>query len=203
MAEDRNQNEDPLLGLMAAGIMEPRPTMARVLGMELDEGARLAMVAFSVALSGIGYALTGGITSGLEAAGFPPVPAALGYFALIFGALLQYLVFSGLINRIGGAIGGKADAQQSRTTAAWWMFATAPLQLLQAVAIGIAPPPLASLVMFGTSIFMLWLLAAYVTEAHGFQSTGMTFGVVVGVSLVIAMILSSFLAGMMPEAIPQ
>ncbi len=178
----------PLGVMVAEGYSAPRQSMARVLALRPDESERLLMVGIGIAVGALGFALLGdrGEESG-------PQPIIVQYLATIMTGLFQYYVLARIIGFIARAAGGVGDQDADRTLVAWWALVTAPLPVIMMVAIQNVESPLATLFLFGAAILTMVLLAAYIAETHGFQSTARVCGAMIGLLMVFSFVLTSII----------
>lgn len=174
--------------MVAEGYTSPRRSMARILGMQPDERARLLMVAIGIVISSLGFVALG---QRAEEAG--PDSVFLGYIVAVLAGLLQYYIFAWVIGTASRAFGGEGDREQDRTLVAWWALVTSPLPVLMVVGMQKGESPVAALLMVGAAILSFVLLAAYIAEVHRFRSTARVCGAIMGMLLVLSLVLSSLL----------
>ena len=178
---------------IAEGYVDPRRSMARLLapGYGIEIGFQIVVLAYLIQAI-LGFFVTGERT----AAG----PLLIGHaFALGFQMLL-YAIMALAVQGAARFFGGKGTLQDVFLVLAWHFLVTSllsPVILLSLSTTGSVsgiPAGAVALLLFVTAV-SLWLLAAYLAEAHGFQSTGSVFAVVIAVPVVIGLIAAIMLPG--------
>lgn len=193
-----------ILSRIVEGYTAPARSTRRILDTGIGMDAILLMVLFS-------YLVTAIITTA-----FSGLPDGMSFGFHVRGIILQFVtffVYSTLIYHIGRMAGGTGDRLQTYAALAWHALVTSfltPFMLGLGGAMpdaGITPENQAEvmadlqgpllLAMFG-GIISLWLMASYVRELHGFQSTWSVLGALVigaiGMGLFV-MIIGGGLAG--------
>ena len=99
--------------------------------------------------------------------------------------------------------GGRGDFLGAATSIVWLNAATIAIQILQLVALVLAPP-IAGIIAIATLAWLLWAFSCFVAELHGFASPAVVLGVVVltGIVLVFALTFLAALAGFAPQGAP-
>ncbi len=193
MPDDSGLSPSRLGALIVEGYSAPRKSMAYVLAMRPDEQARLLMVGIGIVVGALGFALLGDRgEGGAQGAGI------LGYVATVIAGLLQYYGFAWIVGIVCRAAGGAGDRETDRTIVAWWALVTAPLPVAMMLAIRAGDSPFAMLILLGSAILSLVLLAAYIAEAHRFHSTGRVCGAIMVLLMIFSFVLSSILPMPMP-----
>lgn len=180
-----------LISMVLLSYRAPRVAMRRVLDMIAGfEGVALIFgVSFTLsALLMLAIAQIGGQGGG-----------DIGYLiSNFFFSLIGYLVAVALVFWVGKAFGGRGRFLDVATAIAWHSLVTVIFTPLVAVATmpGIGDGALgllavAQIAMIGV---ILWLMANFVAEAHGFRSALRVALVLIGGLLVIGFVLSLFLA---------
>lgn len=182
-----------LLALIAEGYTAPRQSMARVLSMRPDESMRLMMVGIGIVVGALGFAALGerNVEAGQGGVIF-------GYVVAVLAGLLQYYIFAWITGTVSRAMGGQGDREADRTLVAWWALVTAPLPVVMVLAVGAGQSPFAVFVLFAAAILSLVLLAAYITEAHGFTSTARVCGTIIMLIMIFSFVMTSLLPPFMP-----
>jgi len=121
-----------------------------------------------------------------------------GYVLTVLAGLLQYYIVASVTGTVSRAEGGQGDREADRTLVAWWALVTAPLPVVMVLAVGAGQSPVAVLVLFGAAILSLVLLAAYITEAHGFASTARVCGAILMLIMIFSFVVTSLLPSFMP-----
>jgi len=182
-----------LAALIAEGYTAPRQSMARVLALRPDEPMRLMMVGIGIVVGALGFAALGERTAEAGQGG-----VVFGYVLTVIAGLLQYYIFALITGTVSRAMGGQGDREADRTLVAWWALVTAPLPVVMVLAVGAGQSPVAVLVLFGAAILSLVLLAAYITEAHGFTSTARVCGAILMLIMIFSFVVTSLLPSFMP-----
>ncbi|TRD20752.1 Yip1 family protein [Palleronia caenipelagi] len=180
-----------LVRLAAQSVKAPRPTMRRLLDLNLPASvlwhALALVIVLSVILAELGNIL---IRAALPPGMSPPVflsPVLFG--ALQFAAMV---VIIGLVDRVGRAMGGKGDFAGALMTVTWVQAIMVLLQIAQSLMLFIAPP-FAGLLLIAGVVLFFYLLSAFVAELHGFASVGRTFAMILFVMVGVALAISFFL----------
>ena len=186
MPQDNTPASLGLGALIAEGYMAPRRSVARVLALRPDEGERLMMVGIGIAVSALGFALLGGQGEDVAAGA-----VAMGYLVTVLAGLFQYFILARIIGFISRLAGGTGDPEDDRTIVAWWALVTAPLPVIMMASLRNPESPLAVLFLIGASILTMVLLAAYITQAHGFKSTARVCGAMICFLMIFSFVLTS------------
>jgi hypothetical protein len=96
----------------------------------------------------------------------------------IIGALLQVaetLVISFLIDRIGRIFGGRGTFHDALTMVVWYK-AVGLIVVAITILLMFTVPTLAAVFFFVLFFWMIWMLANFVTELHGFQNPFIVLG---------------------------
>lgn len=122
-------------------------------------------------------------------------------FAAVFRSMgAQFMVFLGVSFLgwfIGAQFGGRAGFDQVAAVVGWHTLASLPIELILLVALvafGAETGGLTPLLILVGVIYILYLFAAFLSEAHGFQQVGVvmaaSFGVLVGVGFISMLVLT-------------
>ena len=132
------------------------------------------------------------------------------YVVGVIGSALSFLAFAWPVYGLGRVFGGTADFQQSCTVVAWYSiidkFVFVPLtakveKLLAAVKAGpmteetaLAMQGDAGIVM-ACGMFLLWVLASFIAELHGFVSVIAVAATTIGVMMGALLFFAAFTGG--------
>ncbi len=165
--------------LVSDSLVSPREAARTVLAVGLSRDlliqAAAAVTAAAVILSYLAMVFRPGQVDQVSAAilANPLLGAAVQFGIILIAAFVTA--------RVGNMFGGRGDLDGALAIIVWL---NAMLVLIQVVQLGvlIVLPPLAALIALATVIWLLWALANFVTELHGFQNP---FFVLAGVILTI------------------
>ena len=114
----------------------------------------------------------------------------IAFLANSFGwHMLETIIAAYLGWRLGALAGGGANFRELLGLAGWWTLASAPLMALSQLVLLLSAPgsaPLGLVVMTVATLYIFYMLAAFMAEAHGFESEGSVF--VVMIALAVAMV---------------
>ncbi|QIE55338.1 hypothetical protein G5B40_07635 [Pikeienuella piscinae] len=184
-----------LIELLLQSYRAPRVAIRRVLDAVNSYEAVALIFGLAFALNTILVVIVA-VAGGQSGAGLGFVASNLAFSLVAYGLAVI------LIHRIGAALGGRGSLRDIAATVAWHSFATVIFAPLVAAAtlpdIGAGAAGLlaiAQLVMVGV---VLWLLANFVAEAHGFASAlrvaGGLFGGVFIVGFVLSLLLPNLIS---------
>ena len=181
-----------LMQLAIATIRAPRPTLSRLQELNLPRQALwealFLVVVVSVILAELGnLALVALAPAGTDAAQFLS-PFAFGAIQFVILALSVVL-----IDKVGSAMGGHGRTEDALLAVVWLQFVMICLQIVQTLFLFILPG-IAALILIGGLVLFLYLLTAFVTELHGFESQGRVFAMIVFVMIGVALGLSLILS---------
>lgn len=191
--------QDDLVRAVRETLVRPRETAREILGRGLSWEAVVLLAAAGIVFDLLFLHL---LLSVLPPALRRPELLALGFTPA--GVILRigaFLIGAALVRWVGGLFGGRGDFRRVATAIAWAGFATSVL-LAVGFLFQLLLPPLAALADIALSILRLWILAAFIAEAHGFASTARVAGAIVGASVVLALLLILLVAmagGPVPE----
>lgn len=188
-----------LADLVKLTLEDPRRGVRAVLNLGIPLPARTA----ALLLVAVGSAL-------LTHLGFLVLPPSEDpVMAFITGsplrtAVVQWVILACtvvLIDRVGRARGGTGNLADALLIVVWVQVIMLGLQLVQLVALLVAPP-LAMIIYLGGLALFFWLLTNFIAELHGFASRGAVFvGIVVtgfAVAFVLILVLTLIVG---PEAL--
>ena len=112
-------------------------------------------------------------------------PVALG----LVQAMLLFLVTHG-IDKIGRIFGGQGSFDGALAVMIWLQFIFICLQVIQLVFIIIMLPAIADIIGILAFALFFWLLANFIAELHGFQSTGQVFVMIIVTLIALAFALT-------------
>ncbi|MEM1419150.1 MAG: YIP1 family protein [Pseudomonadota bacterium] len=106
-------------------------------------------------------------------------------------ALFQFWIVSSLAWFVGVQAGGKATRRQIMGVVGWHTLATAPLAPVLSVAMAVTVQQHASifapLILIATGVYVLYIFAAFIAQAHGFKSIPQVMFATFGVSIAVAL----------------
>lgn len=190
---------DRIVDLARRSLEDPRAAARHLLALDVPLPARTAglllMAVASALLMQLGFIL------------LPPADDPVSRFMTespLRSAAIQWLILAAsvlLIQRVGQAWGGVGNLADTLLVVVWLQVIMLSVQLVQLLALLVAPP-LAGLVNLAGMVLFFWLLCSFIAELHGFTSRlKVFFGVLFvsfAVALVIVMLLSLVLG---PEAL--
>ena len=172
---------DSLVSQGFRAFREPREAAADVIALgvprEVLVPALTVIVILSVLLNAVGEMVA-------------PTPlAAITHFQMSVFLLILFVSFAAAVYKVGQALGGLGEWQDSLLLAIFFQAVFLPAQVLQVLLI-IVLPPVASL--FGLAIFLfgLWVNVNFIAALHGFPSLAKALGVLVLASFVVAFIMA-------------
>jgi hypothetical protein len=188
-----------LVDLMKLTLQDPRRGVRAVLNLGVPLPARTAalllMAVGSAVLTHIGFLLL--------------PPASDPVMAFITGsplrtAIVQWVILACtvvLIDRVGRARGGTGNLADALLIVVWVQVIMLALQMVQLVALVIAPP-LAVIINLGGLVLFFWLLTNFVAELHGFASRQAVFVGIAVTGFAVAFVLVFILVLILgPEAL--
>jgi hypothetical protein len=153
--------------LVSDSLVSPREAARTVIALGLSRDlliqAAAAVTAVAVILSYLAVLVRSGKADQVSAAILAnPLLGAAVQFGII-------LIVAFVTARVGAMFGGRGNLDGAFAVIVWL---NAMLVLIQAVQLGalIVLPPLAALIALATVVWLLWALANFVTELHGFQN---------------------------------
>lgn len=172
---------------LRASFRDPRGVARALIGLNLGPatgGMALALVAvLSALLSSLA----------LRLAPLLPDPAVAAVFAsplllvLLQGGVL--LATAMLVHAVGHAFGGKGRFSDALVLMAWIEAVLLVLQVAQIAAL-VLLPPLADIAGIFAVVALLWLMAHFVAELHGFASAGAVLMGLIATFLALSMALA-------------
>ncbi len=179
-----------LVRLAVRTVREPRPVFAELRALSLPRDvlwqALAAVVIVSVILAEIVNMVLAAALGGPAGQAFLSPLAFVGIqFAILALSVL-------LIDRVGRMMGGTGDLDGAVLAVAWLQFVMVCLQIVQSAVLLVFPVGAALIVLAGVAVF-LYLLTAFVTELHGFDSKGRVFAMILFILMGVALGLSFLL----------
>jgi hypothetical protein len=162
--------------LIVDSLVRPRLAARRVLEMRLPFAV---LVEAALAVTSVGMIL-GFIAVRLNAAALDPSTAFILGNPLI-GALFQLGILAVgvfFVVRIGRLFGGTGDTGGALAIIVWLDLVMVLIQAAQIVSL-VLFPPLATLLSLAAVIWVLWAMANFVGELHGFDNTVVVLGGVI------------------------
>lgn len=171
-----DQSFDPtpaaLFGLVLATLRTPRPTLRRLLALELPTDV-LWTALFAIATAAV---LLGQVTALVLVPGEETIDsvflAAPLLMAGIQAVVLVITVFA--MHHIGRLMGGAGRLQHSLAALVWLQFVMLAVQIVQTAALLLSPFLAEVITLAGLGI-LLWLFTAFVAEVHGFRNLALVF----------------------------
>lgn len=183
-----------LAGLVKDTLRDARGTAQRLMraGVPAQAGwigaAVIAVV--SAILAHVTFGLMAARQGGGAALPSPLMTAAFQYVVLVVTVLG--------VHHIGRRFGGRGSFGNALLLVVWLQFVLVVVQGLQLVAL-LVLPPVADLLSVAGLVLFLWLLTAFVTELHGFQSLGRVLvGIILsifGAAMAVAIVLTLLFGG--------
>jgi hypothetical protein len=174
----------PFIDLLTLGLVQPRKAARRLLAIGPSLADRFTLVALAAVMQAFFTSFAAVVAPGLLG-----TSGGVGFgshLALAAAVLIGYVVTATLAYNIGARFGGKGKPQEVATTVALHAVLIAALSPLQIAAMGAQSAPML-LLYLGLNV---WLLAACVAEAHGFEKTAPVAAVTIGVFFAVAMLIS-------------
>jgi hypothetical protein len=176
-------------------LLRPHEGARRVLGWSLAWREIALVVA-----AGIALALLNGTLFGIAASRVVGVAAETGFGpADIAVQLGEVVIVTALATWVGRAFGGRGSAERVAAAVAWVNLAQNVALLPFAFVTAFVGGGFAILA-FVVSLWLVWVLACFIAEAHGFASPGRVLGAMIGVAIVFVLLL--ILAGYEPPGLP-
>lgn len=180
-----------LLRLIGQSFSDPSTAAHTLYARRYDRGTLWSLMvlvtALSVVMLGISNTITG-VPEELKDVALQITPFA---YALILGSTLVLLVFG--VYFIGQIFGGKGHFPETLMCIIWLQVLSLALQVVQLVAILIAPPLVGVVSLIGLGL-VLYSLGHFINVLHGFDSLLKSFGTfalaIFGMAFGFAMILA-------------
>ncbi|MCI4662953.1 MAG: YIP1 family protein [Neomegalonema sp.] len=195
-----------LLSEMLQAYLRPRASAAWILAQRPSFGAVIVMVMAAVVISALISVASTMIAPPLNDAGerveVLPASNRLVLLALIdFG---QLIFISFIANAFGKAFGGKGEWIDLVRVCGWHALVSVLATFASAV-VGVVAPGLSALVIVAALLYLLYMLAAFIAEAHGFASTPsvLLVGMVVLIGISFAIALIATMLGYTPPGLPS
>ncbi|MEL6978889.1 MAG: YIP1 family protein [Pseudomonadota bacterium] len=209
-----------MLSLLVAhwseALSDPRASARRILRAQPTPGEAVAMAVAGFALGylalrlaeiGLGRTVTEALEPLSEptaAASSAPAAAQVSAMGLLVTGLLlalaQFVIVAVLGWRLGALAGGSARFEQMLGVVGWHALATAPLDVAAKTVLIMSSPGLAAvglIVVAAAGFYVIYLLAAFVAEAHSFESSGQVLIAMIGV-MIMFMLLAAIFSGAGP-----
>ncbi len=176
-----------LTSLAVRTVKEPRPVLAELRAMNLPREVLWQALAAVVLVSVIMAELVNMVlASTMGGPAGQPIVGPLAFVGIQFAILLLSVL---LIDRVGRMMGGTGDLDGAIVAVTWLQVVMVCLQVVQSLLL-LLVPFVAALVVIGGIALFLFLLTAFVTELHGFRSTGRVFAMILFVLMGVALGLS-------------
>lgn len=189
---------------IAEAYVDPRRSARRILDAKPSVGDALTMVLAAVAIGGvveIGLSFLFSPEEPLigappEQSGPPEETVEVNFIDHVFAnailSVSQFLIVGTLAWAIGRQAGGAAERAEVFAVVGWHTLAAVPLSLLLAVALllSLNGNPVATIFMIAGLLYLVYLLAAFIAEAHRFENVGLVFASIFGVAFSVVFVLS-------------
>ena len=109
--------------------------------------------------------------------------------------MLETVIAAYLAWRLGGLAGGGASFRQLLGLAGWWALVSVPAMAIGQLFLLLSPPgalALGMVAMLAATLYILYMLAAFLAEAHGFESEGTVFIALLGVTFALITVAAMF-----------
>ena len=172
-----------LLSLALGAVRNPREAASTLLSVGIPSAAIAPAFFLVVVLSVLLTALiqTIGTQSSEAAVGFPPLAVAA-----ILGTLLGAYIFG--LYRTGRAMGGTGSLAETALLMVFLQFILLLAQVVE-LALWIMAPPLAGIFVIAAGVIAFWININFIDVLHNYGSLLKSFGLIVMVSLGIALVL--------------
>ncbi len=191
---------DSWIELLIGSFARPREAARRLLA---AQPAQSEVIAGAVAVTALGVVLS---FLAVVASGGPSDPvSALVLGNPILGAAAQLVLafaIAALTAYIGRSFGGHGDFWGALLIVVWLNAVLVVLQVVQLVALVLAPPFAGVLAAAGL-FYALWAFASFVTELHGFQNPLFVMGGVIlsAIALFFLLAMALSMMGLTPQGV--
>ena len=120
-------------------------------------------------------------------------PIVVLLFMVALFAIARFFIVSWMAHLIGRRAGGRATLQECYAVVGWCLLAISPVTLvfeLGAAAVQQSASPLAAVVLLGATGYVLYMFAAFISEAHGFKNTAQVMAAIIGVAFLAAFVIT-------------
>jgi hypothetical protein len=178
-----------LRDLIIASLLQPRLAARQLLDARLPPVVGWSLFGLGIVLS----ALMGHLATGLMPLPEGVAPIDLSPFALTaLQAISQILVLLAAVY-LGRFMGGQGRFGDVLVLIAWIEILLVAAQAIDLFLL-IALPPLAGVLPLIAVVMMLWIMANFLAEAHGFASAWAVLGAIIGLSMLFGVAFLSALA---------
>lgn len=184
--------------LVLLSFRDPRGVARHILSLPLGENGRWAGFALMVVTSALMMHLLSSVTPLVGPEGEMMEPPGPFFWAMTVGVGMSIL--TGLAFGVGRMFGGRARASDMAVLVAWLQLVQLVLAAAQLVVMLILPV-FANVLELVSLLVFLWLLTAFVAEAHGFRSNLAVAGGVAVVFVVMVLVLTVLLFPYMPAGV--
>ncbi|MBX2854723.1 MAG: YIP1 family protein [Rhodobacteraceae bacterium] len=188
-----------LVSRFAEAFAQPRQSARRILAAKPSLGDALTMaiagMTISVMLSLL-TALFATVSEDIPALEAEPVeqqPIVVLLFFVALFAVARFFMVSWLALVIGRRAGGTATLHDCYAVVGWCLLAVSPVTLIFELAAPAAQKSgdlFAFMVLIGGAIYVLYMFASFIAEAHGFKNTGQVMAAMIGVAFAAAFIMT-------------
>jgi Yip1 domain len=187
-----------LRGLVGLSFREPRQAARAVLSLPLGDNGRWAAFALMAVVSAALMHVLSTLAPLEGDAGEVIAPPGPFFWVFVVGGGM--LVLTGATYGVGRLFGGKARPGDLAVLVAWLQALQLVIAVAQ-VATMVLLPILGGLIEIASLLAFLWLLSAFVTEAHGFRSMAAVAGGVVVTFFVLALVFALLLYPYFPTGV--
>lgn len=164
----------------ARAFREPRAAAADLIALGIPREvllpAMLLVVVLSVIINAVAEALA------------PSLMSTVTHFQMTVFLLALFVAFALAMCKVGQALGGIGQCQDSLLLAVFFQAIFIPLQIFQVVLLAISPV-LASFLALFLFVLGIWVNINFIAALHGYSSLGKAFGVMILSSLVVAVVM--------------
>ena len=164
----------------ARAFREPRAAAADLIALGIPREvllpAMLLVVVLSVIINAVAEALA------------PSLMSTVTHFQMTVFLLALFVAFALAMCKVGQALGGIGQCQDSLLLAVFFQAIFIPLQIFQVVLLAISPV-LASFLALFLYVLGIWVNINFIAALHGYSSLGKAFGVMILSSLVVAVVM--------------
>lgn len=163
-----------IVSLAVQTVMQPRQAAARLSAYELPRAQLWPGLALVVVLNALAYQLS--VLSAELPAGFPSLLASPLLFTAMLALGLILTIYA--IYYVGRALGGKGSFERIMTLLIWLQVMRLLVQLAAFILTPLSPA-LGGLLVFGASLYGIWIVLNFVDVGHEINSLFTSFGILV------------------------
>ena len=188
-----------LVSRFAEAFAQPRQSARRMLNAKPGLVDALSMAIAGMTISVMLSLMTALFSGAPEPSGPSQTDAAdqqpivvLLFFVALF-AVGRFFIVSWLTHLVGRRAGGAASLSDCYAVVGWCLLAVSPVTLIFELAAPAAQRSgdvFAFMVLIGSAIYVLYMFASFIAEAHGFKNTGQVMAGIIGVAFAAAFIMT-------------